>query len=297
MKTLCICATILIGIILLGIAKANEAIERGSGRFYHQDISGGEKRDISVYYHFPDAYAPYRPILFVMHGNSRTAVRYWRQWHDVAEAYNVLILVPEFDKFDFPGTVSYHSGGMYDVVSGEDKPRDQWTFSIIDRIFEQTKILTNATPKKFFIYGHSAGGQFVHRYLTFTGGPKVQRAVAANSGWYTLPVLEDEFPYGLKGSPATIADLAPLFAKNLIILLGEDDTRQTRSVRQTPEAMEQGAHRLARGRYYYATGKRVATVLELPFNWRIQTVPGVGHSNGGMVPTAAKILFGNNFRY
>jgi poly(3-hydroxybutyrate) depolymerase len=284
---------ILIGIAPVGLARANEVIETGSGRFYHQDISSGEKRDISVYYHLPENHAPDRPILFVMHGNSRTAVRYWRQWQDVAEAYNVLILVPEFDKFDFPGSVSYHSGGMYDVISGEDKPRDQWTFSIIDRIFEQTKKLTNATQETFSIYGHSAGGQFVHRYLTFTGGAKVQRAIAANSGWYTLPVLEDQFPYGLKDSPATTAHLAALFAKNLIILLGEDDTRQTRSLRQTFEAMEQGTHRLARGKYYYATGKRIATNLKLPFNWRIQTVPGVGHSNGGMAPTAAKILFGN----
>jgi poly(3-hydroxybutyrate) depolymerase len=293
MKILCLCAMILTGIALVGLARANEVIETGSGRFYHQDISSGEKRDISVYYHLPDTYTPDRPILFVMHGNSRTAVRYWRQWQDVAEAYNVLILVPEFDKFDFPGSVSYHSGGMYDVVSGEDKPRDQWTFSIIDRIFEQAKRLTNATPETFFIYGHSAGGQFVHRYLTFTGGAKVQRAIAANSGWYTLPVLEDEFPYGLKDSPATTAHLADLFAKNLIILLGEDDTRQTRNLRQNFEAMEQGAHRLARGKYYYATAERVATGLKLPFNWRVQTVPGVGHSNGDMAPTAAKILFGN----
>ena len=293
MRTLCIWATIIVGIILTGIAKANDVIEKGSGRFYHQDLSHGEKRDISVYYHLPDAYAPDRPILFVMHGNSRTAVRYWRQWHEVAEAYNVLILVPEFDKFDFPGSVSYHSGGMYDVVTGDEKPQEQWTFSIINRIFKQTKKLTNATQETFLIYGHSAGGQFVHRYLTFTGGRKVQRAIAANAGWYTLPELEDEFPYGLKGSPATIADLAPLFAQDLIILLGEDDTRQTRNLRQTFEAMEQGAHRLERGKHYYHTGKRVATALKLPFNWRIQTITGVGHSNRGMVSIAAKILFGN----
>ena len=293
MRTFCLSTTIIVGFILAGIAKANDVIEGGSGRFYHQDISSGEKRDISVYYHLPDNYVPNRPILFVMHGNSRTAVRYWRQWHEVAEAYNVLILVPEFDKFDFPGSVSYHSGGMYDVVSGEDKPPYQWTFSIINRIFEQTKKLTNATQETFFIYGHSAGAQFVHRYLTFTGASKVQRAVAANAGWYTLPVLEDEFPYGLKGSPATIADLAPLFSQHLIILLGENDTKQTRSLRQTFEAMEQGAHRLERGKHYYHTGKRVATALKLPFNWRIQTITGVGHSNRGMVSIAAKILFGN----
>ena len=29
----------------------------------------------------------------------------------------------------------------------------------------------------------------------------------------------------------------------------------------------------------------------LPFAWRLQTVPGIGHSNAGMAPAAADLLF------
>jgi pimeloyl-ACP methyl ester carboxylesterase len=291
MTFLRIVTTLAIGFLMLGCTTADECIETGSDRFYHADVSSDDKRDISVYYHKPDGVTPDSPILIVMHGNSRAAARYWRQWRDEAEAYKALILVPEFDKFDFPGSLSYHSGGMYDVVSGDDKPEHQWTFSVINRIFDQAVKLTGSNQKYFLLYGHSAGGQFVHRYITFTGATRVKRAIAANPGWYTLPLLDEEFPYGLKGSPASIANLKPLFLTKLIILLGENDTRQTKGVRQTPEAMEQGPHRLARGKYYFATGKRIAKELGLTFNWRFDVVPGVGHSNGGMAPTAAKLIF------
>jgi dienelactone hydrolase len=293
MKNATCLLAVLIGFAFTAPARAAERLEPGSDRFIHVDTANGEKREISVYYHRPENYTPDQPVLFVMHGNSRAVVRYWRQWKDLAWKYSALILVPEFDREDFPGSLSYHSGGMYDLVNGEEKPRHQWTFAIIGRIFDQARHLTGSTRKTFMIYGHSAGGQFVHRYMTFTGGPRVSRAVAANPGWYTMPRRDIDFPYGIGDSPARENDLKTLFGKDLVILLGEADTDQSSSLRQTAEAMEQGPHRLARGRYYFDTGKQMAAKLNTPFRWRIATVPGVGHSNGGMAPAAAKILFGD----
>jgi hypothetical protein len=34
----------------------------------------------------------------------------------------------------------------------------------------------------------------------------------------------------------------------------------------------------------------MADSLEVNFNWKLETVPGIGHSNFGMAPTAAKIF-------
>ena len=45
----------------------------------------------------------------------------------------------------------------------------------------------------------------------------------------------------------------------------------------------QGEHRLARGRNFYKTGKRVARKKHWDFNWEKVEVKNVGHSGWGMV--------------
>ncbi len=281
------------GLYLLFLCASSLAgeIKPGSGYFVYEDRDGNDgKRDISVYYHCPTSFTKVDPILIIMHGNNRKVLRFWRPWKPYAEQYNALILAPEFDKFDFPGSLSYHSGGIYDIGTGDEKPEKKWTFSIIDRIFDRAKLLTGSIQKKFFLYGHSAGGQFVHRYLTFTSGFNVARAVTANAGWYTLPLFTIDFPYGMGNSPANTGNLKKLFATDLTILLGNRDTRQTRNLRQTQAAKDQGLHRLARGKTYFQVGQEEAIRRNLQFNWKLKTVPGVGHSNRGMASTAASIL-------
>jgi len=54
--------------------------------------------------------------------------------------------------------------------------------------------------------------------------------------------------------------------------------------------MLQGIHRFERGNYFYETARNKANQLNTSFNWRLQTVPSVGHSNNNMAPTAAEIF-------
>ena len=42
--------------------------------------------------------------------------------------------------------------------------------------------------EKFYLFGHSAGGGFVHRYLLFKKEAPVLKAVAANPAFVTLPI-------------------------------------------------------------------------------------------------------------
>src|SRR5260370_3493388 len=56
------------------------------------------------------------------------------------------------------------------------------------------------TPRpKTFLWRHSAGGQFVHRLLATQPHDIFEAVGAANSGWYTLPTLDREYPEGLGG--------------------------------------------------------------------------------------------------
>ena len=47
------------------------------------------------------------------------------------------------------------------------------------------------------LFGHSAGGQFVHRMLSFGFRDRVAVAVSANAGTYAMPDLSTPWPFGL----------------------------------------------------------------------------------------------------
>src|SRR6478672_10384519 len=48
---------------------------------------------------------------------------------------------------------------------------------------------------------HSAGGGFVHLFMLMKPKAKVNRAVAANPAFFTMPDNDKVFPFGLKGAP------------------------------------------------------------------------------------------------
>ena len=95
------------------------------------------------------------------------------------------------------------------------------------------------SPRPIYLYGHSGGGQFVHRYMMFGRAERIVRAVAANSGWYMMPDPDTRFPYGLLGTPYDSAALRNYLATPMIVLLGAVDTRVTKSLRQSKRAMQQ----------------------------------------------------------
>ena len=148
-----------------------------------------------------------------------------------------------------------------------------------------------ATRPGFALYGHSAGAQFVHRYILLTGAPRAEAIIIANAGSYTLP-LDRPFPEGLRGTAANPATLRAVFARPVILQLGEADTDPNHgSLPRDPWAIAQGSHRFARGWFFFDTVRRAAETQGAPFAWRVATVPGVGHSNAGMAAHAFALLF------
>ena len=124
---------------------------------------------------------------------------------------------------------------------------------------------------------------------------RYRRAVAANAGYYTLPILTggDPYPYSLEKTSETEDDLKTVFGRHFTILLGESDTNANDpDVTHNPQADKQGLYRLARGKYFMATAKTSAAALSVPLKWKLKTVPGVGHSDSGMETAAADALFG-----
>jgi hypothetical protein len=224
------------------------------------------------------------PIWFVLHGASRDAERYVRAAAPVAERYGALAVVPHFTKHAYP--------------KGSDYTLDPALYAEIERLFDAVRGSLGGRQRGYYLFGHSAGAQFVHRLLTFVPGARVVGAVSANAGWYTLPADRDPrsqtMPYGLRGSRITPRDLRGFFATPFVVLLGERDTTTADDdelVRGTPEARAQGATRLDRGRLYFATAKEAARELGAEFDWRLEVVPRAGHDAGRVLPSAGFLLF------
>jgi poly-gamma-glutamate capsule biosynthesis protein CapA/YwtB (metallophosphatase superfamily)/poly(3-hydroxybutyrate) depolymerase len=283
-------STLLAALAAVPLRAAPKTLASGEGRF---DFTHDGKT-IPVWYHVPQNARPDVPVLFVMHGVKRDAERYRDEWLPHARKYGFILVAPEFSEASFPGPDAYNYGGTVDD-QGRPQPREKWAFSFLEPLFDQVKAATGNRSSLYHLYGHSAGAQFVHRYLYFVPKARIATAVAANAGWWTLPDLQTQFPYGLRGCVVDEGGLKTMLQRPLVVLLGTEDTDPNHpELRRTPEAMAQGPHRFARGQFFFAAGQKKAAALKVPFGWKLATAPGVAHHDDGMSAFAVEWLFGKH---
>ena len=252
--------------------------------------------DVSVRVHVwrPAHWTVRDPVLMVLHGYRRNADAYRDVWAEHAERHRILIAAPEFDRGQFPGPREYEVGNMRTPDRRAFLPSGDWSFGVVETAFDAVCAWSGAEADRYYLYGHSAGGQFVHRMVLFRPDARIGRAVAANAGAYTVPREEARYPFGLVGCRLSDGALADAFAVPLVVLVGEDDTDPDAAMLlKSPEAMVQGPHRFARGRYFFEAGMDMARAIPAPCAWTLETAPGVGHDNRGMAAKAADILFGH----
>ncbi len=274
----------------------------GSGQFDHEYAVTGKR--IKVHYHQPKTFTPASSIVMVMPGGGRNGDTYRDTWIEKSEQYGVLVLSPSFDEAQFPSFIPYNLAGLIDASADprtlkkvQLNPDSQsWLFAHIEAIFDAAVKRFGSTQQHYDLFGHSAGGQIVHRMALFAPTMRVHRALAANSGWYTMPETETAFPYGLKNAGLADGHLRTAFARPLTIFLGALDNASERRghLRRTPETVAQGPHRLARGQSFYAAGQKLSDEMGTALNWSLHVVPGVGHDYRLMGQRAADYLYGTN---
>lgn len=261
----------------------------GVSSFTFKDWAG---TDVPVWAYVPENVDVKRaPILLMMHGAKRNSERYLREWAPFAQEKGVVVIAPQFSTKAFPKSAGYNLGNVF--KTGGDDLRDEslWTFSAIEPLFDYVVQTLSSEQTHYTLYGHSAGSQFIHRFLYYKPDARVKRYLAANAGWYTLPNNDALYPYGLKSAHVPEPSRRHALSADVVVLLGDRDTNtEHKSLRRAPEAMEQGPHRFARGIYFYENGKKEAQKLNIPFGWTLQTVPGVAHSNGGMARKAIEFV-------
>ncbi len=293
-------------------------IQEGSGEFLIEGNESNKSKTIKVFYHKPKNYSSDSKILLVIPGAGRNGDSYRDAWIEESENYSVLILslmYPE-KSYDFG---DYHLCGiMYDLdlkngltyikdsniaELDEDKftfktntnPND-WIFNDFDRVFDLAVKHLNSSQTTYDIFGHSAGGQILHRMAIFNVQSKANHIISANSGFYTLPSFDFKLPFGVQEAPFEEKNFSSIFEKKLILMVGELDNENEKggTLLHSVSVNKQGMHRLSRGSFFYNTSKAKAESLKTNFNWKLEIVPDTGHDHRKMGDAAGKYLYKNS---
>ena len=255
-------------------------------------------KTINVYYHIPNGDIKSMPILMTFHGGSRNANNYRDYWISMANDSNFMVFAPEFNSLDFSSGDMYNLANVYkdgDNPSEETlNEKEEWTFSILDPLFEYIKNEVSGTQETYNGWGHSAGSQFLHRFILFMPDSKLNIAVCSNAGWYTVPESGINFPYGLDNSGISSTTINLAFSKKIYVHLAELDTNPNAPSLRRNEIVDnqQGIERRARGRYFYYVSKEIANSKQIEFNWiKTDEVLNVGHNASEMAQDALRYLY------
>jgi pimeloyl-ACP methyl ester carboxylesterase len=208
----------------------------------------------------------------------------------------LLLIAPVFDTPRF-GNLGGGFGG-YRNLFGKHIPADEFVNKLVNRYSPQTR----SGSTQFYLYGHSAGGQFVNRFVV-THPDKIIRAVISAAGRYSYPTTSSKWPYGaghlskkLKwkdGSKTNVSvskslrDYA-LAARKVSIVIGSKDTKV-----QPKRPAHKGATRIELAKSWAREMNQNAERYGVSGNVKVSLVQGVGHSSSALTPYCANVLFGN----
>ena len=259
-------------------------ISIGSGMF----IFSYNNMDIEVFYHIPPSYAASSRVVFALHGGSRDAEGVRNNMIQKSIDYNFILIAPKFSSSNFSLGDGYNLGNVY--VDGDNPSTDtlndenEWSFSIIEPLFDSVKSSLSIENEKYNLFGFSAGAQFVHRFIQFMPNARFNKVVAGAAGWYTVPNNSIPFPYGYQNSILISTNLNDLLSSDLHIQVGAlDNNPNSAGLRHNEYADAQGLNRVTRAVHFFESGQNIADSNNYNFNWSLHIIQGAGHN---LIPNA-----------
>ncbi len=269
---------------------------KGSGFFIYNYTAPNFSKTLRVFYHIPNNAANSTPILMVFHGVNRNAKDYRNAFVNASNAKNFIVIAPEFSDENFPQAAQYNLGNVY--INGDNpssnslNPESQWTFSMVEKLFDFIKSQLKNTSNSYKIFGHSAGAQFAHRFLMFKPNNRANQTVISAAGWYTFPDATVPFPYGISNSILQNATSEIFFSKNVIVQVGEfDNNPNDANLRHNSFSDAQGLHRLERATNYVDFCKQKAENATFDFNWSLYIHKNADHNYTIAAQNASNLLF------
>jgi len=207
------------------------------------------------------------PLLVSVHGTDGVPGRYLRMWIADAERHGFAVLAPHFDTPTFPfyDLLDIGLGGTF---------ADKRLLAIIDQVERHLSVRTD----RFYLFGHSKGGQFVTRFALVHPG-RIIAAAACGSGHYVRWIPDGYFPGGTAPhphAPEMDLDFGDLVRMKLAVVLG------TRELDRRKQAAEEFMDDVRR----YAAEHRIESSVEMIW------VPNGGHNGRTNQPKASQFFFG-----
>ncbi len=138
-------------------------------------------------------------LLVLVHGtpvDGETAVStahyYLNNWRDFADKHQFMLIAPAFDQTNYSSKDGEQALGGYRGLLGRKMGADQFVLNIIETI-RQAKIVDE---DQFYLYGHSAGGQFTARFI-MQHPERIKGAIISAPATYPQPTETISWPYGL----------------------------------------------------------------------------------------------------
>lgn len=239
----------------------------------------------------PAGHGPDGPVVLVQHGMGRNGDEYRDAWIPAADRHGLLVVAITFPQVGWPGSRPYNDCDVLEE-DGTLRPRERWSSAIPGRVLALLRRAGVVAREKAYLWGHSAGGQFVHRLMGTQPAlhGAFEAVAAANAGWYTLPTLDLPYPEGLGGIGLEQEDVVRLLGFPMVVFVGDQDLL-SENLPAHGAAAAQGPTRFARAQHYLVRGQAEAARLSVPCRWRLVVAPGVGHEGMRMAGVAAAHWF------
>jgi pimeloyl-ACP methyl ester carboxylesterase len=243
------------------------------------------------------------PVLFVLSGAQRVGNGELNPWYRLAEKYGFVVINPQFTKELYDSNAYQFGNVAVEKGSAKLNKKSKWTYNIVEDLFDYYLKVTDSNVKGYYLFGHSAGGQFVHRLVMMLPDARYIKAVAANPSAWTTPLadgLTDSegnvygWPYSVKDTPSAKKKvLKKVLSRRLYVQIGTKDI-QTKSLDQSAGANAQGPRRYHRALKFYDICVETAKELGIECGFRLAVVEGTRHSTlqavyGYSDPDATKI--------
>lgn len=245
-----------------------------------------------------------KSILVIAHGMlskkdiaSDVAKKYISRWVKYADKYGLLLIAPVFDTQRF-GNLGGGFGG-YRNLFGKYIPADEFVNKLISRYSFQT----SSGSERFYLYGHSAGGQFVNRYVV-THPNKIIHAVVSAAGRYSYPTISSKWPYGAGNLSKTLEwkdgsknrvsitkslKNYALAANKVSIVIGSKDIKS-----QPKRPAHSGNTRIEIASSWAREMNENAKRHGLNGSVNVNVIQGISHNSSALTPYCANVLFGSS---